>query len=189
MEGLVWVNENLHGSAAFNNFVSFFTSLGDGGYIWLIIAAVLLCFKKTRVSALVMMISLAVGAIINDTILKEIFARPRPFSVNEDFKVFIESVGYELPSGFSFPSGHTFSSFNCAVVLTLFNKKMGYFTIPLAALIGLSRIFMCVHYPTDVLAGAVCGILTALAVYALYLLVVRKIVAFKRNKVRKGARL
>lgn len=189
MEGLVWVNENLHGNAAFNNFVSFFTSLGDGGYIWLIIAAVLLCFKKTRVSALVMMISLAVGAIINDTILKEIFARPRPFSVNEDFKVFIESVGYELPSGFSFPSGHTFSSFNCAVVLTLFNKKMGYFTIPIASLIGFSRIFMCVHYPTDVLAGAVCGILTALAVYALYLLVVRKIVAFKRNKVRKGARL
>lgn len=189
MEGLVWVNENLHGNAAFNNFVGFFTSLGDGGYIWLIIAAVLLCFKKTRVSALVMMISLAVGAIINDTILKEIFARPRPFSVNEDFKIFIESVGYELPSGFSFPSGHTFSSFNCAVVLTLFNKKMGYFTIPLATLIGLSRIFMCVHYPTDVLAGAVCGILTALAVYALYLLVVRKIVAFKRNKVRRGARL
>lgn len=186
MEGLIWINEHLHGSMIVNNIVKFITMLGDDGLIWIVLGVCFLLFKKTRKSGFVMLISLAVGFVLNDFVLKVIISRPRPFAVNEDILAFIESVGYDLPSGYSFPSGHAYSAFNCAVILMLFNKKNGYYALPLAILISLSRIFMCVHYPTDVLAGAVLGIITALIVYAVYKRICKSIVASKRKKIRQS---
>lgn len=184
MEGLIWIHENLHGFDWLNKVVKFITALGDTAIIWIALAVFMLFFKNTRRASIVMLISLAIGYIINDFVLKNIFERVRPFDENNEFKVFLENIGMELPSGFSFPSGHTFSSFNCAVVLMCFNKKFGYFTLPLASIIAMSRIYLCVHYPTDVLVGAILGIVTALIVYYTYKVVLRMIKKYKREYVR-----
>ncbi len=185
MEGLVFVFNNLHSSGFFNSLMKFITLLGDGGFVWLVFAGVLLCFKKTRTCAVVMLSSLLVGYIINDFVLKLIFSRPRPFAVHPEFADFIKGMGIGLPSGYSFPSGHAFSSFNCAMIICLFHKKIGIGAMALAVLIGLSRIFFCVHYPTDVLAGAILGICVAVAVYVSYMGILRAIRKEKRKEIRR----
>jgi len=185
MEGLIWVNQNLHSNVLFNHIVKIITLLGDMGIIWIALAICLLCFKKTRLSAVVMLVSLAVGFLINDFVLKQLFNRPRPFEVNGEFVTFLNSIKLPLPFGNSFPSGHTFSSFNCATILTCFSKKSGWLVYPLASAIALSRIFLCVHYPTDVLVGAILGVLTAIAVYAIYKKVCAILKAKQRQKVRQ----
>lgn len=184
MEGLIWVNNNLHSSSFLTGMAKFFSFLGDAGIIWLTLSCILLCFKKTRRGAIAMLISLAIGHFLNDNVLKVIFQRTRPFDANPAFREFLSSIDYAIPGGYSFPSGHTFSSFNCAVILMLYNKKMGYLTLPLASMIGLSRIYLCVHYPTDVLAGAIIGSLVALSVYCLDKFISKKIVSYKRGKIR-----
>ena len=184
MEGLIWVHQNLHGSNVFNQIVKFITLLGDGGILWIAIAVCLLFFKKTRVGAIVMLASLAVGFVFNDFVLKNIFNRARPFEEYSVCADFIKSLGMDLPAGNSFPSGHSYSAFNCAVVLALFNKKLGKITIPVALIIALSRIFLCVHYPTDVLVGSILGILTAVMSFAIYKFIIKKIHSKNRQKIR-----
>jgi len=184
MEGLVWVHNTFHQCGWLNETVKVITSLGDTAMVWIAIAVVMLFFRKTRNAAIVMLISLAIGYIVNDFVLKNIFERIRPFNENMDFKIFLESINMELPSGFSFPSGHTFSSFNCAIILMCFNKKFGYFALPLASLIALSRIYLCVHYPTDVLAGVILGAVTALLVFYAYKVVMKIIKKYKREFIR-----
>ncbi len=184
MEGLIWLHNTFHQIDWLNSLAKFFTMLGDIGFIWILLALVLMIFKKTRTGGFVMLVSLGFGYVLNDLILKNIFERVRPFNECEELKEFILNLGIKLPTSNSFPSGHSFSSFNCAVVLMLFNKKLGYLTIPLASLIALSRIYLCVHYPTDVLAGIILGIITAICVYAVYKYVIRKIKKQKRETVR-----
>lgn len=184
MEGLVWVHNNLHSSGFVNSLMKFITFLGEWGVLWIFIGICLLFFKKTRTSAIVMFVSLAVGFVFNDFVLKNIFGRPRPFEEYSAFAEFIKSIGMDLPSGNSFPSGHSYSAFNCAVVLTIFHKKAGYVLIPTAFMIAISRVFLCVHYPTDILAGMILGILTAVVSFTVYKLILKKIDARKRNKIR-----
>lgn len=184
MEGLIYISENLHGSKFFNIFFKTVTYLGEMGVFWIVLGLVLLIFKKSRTSGFVMLISLLIGFVLNDFVLKNLFVRDRPFIVNENMAKFLENINYELPSGYSMPSGHAFSSFNCAVLLTLFNKKCGKVLIPIAFLIAVSRIFLCVHYPSDVLVGMLLGIFTAVIVFVIHKIIVRKIKIYKRQRVR-----
>ena len=92
----------------------------------------------------------------------------------------------DLPSGNSFPSGHSYSAFNCAVVLTIFHKKAGYVLIPTSFLIAISRVFLCVHYPTDILAGMLLGILTAVVSFTVYKLIIKKIDAICVKELKDG---
>ena len=185
MEGLIYIFKNWHSSGFLNNFFKIVTTLGDAGIFWIVLGLVFLSFKKTRICGIVMFVSLGIGFVLNDFVLKSIIARPRPFEANPEFKKFILSIGMDLPSGFSMPSGHAYSSFNCATIITLFLKKKGAFSYIIAFLIAFSRIFMCVHYPTDVLLGAVLGILTATICYVVYRAVMKKIKFCEREKVRK----
>ena len=186
MEGLVWLHQNLHSNSAVNEFVKFITRLGDTGFIWIVLGLIFLIFKKTRHTGIILFISLAVGFVLNDFVLKTIFNRARPFEVNNEFKQFIESLGMELPSGKSFPSGHSYSSLNCAMVITLMHKKWGWTSLFLGFAIALSRIFLLVHYPTDVLAGIILGIITAVCMVLVYKKILRVLEARKRQKVLKG---
>ena len=93
-------------------------------------------------------VTTAVGILI----LKPSFARPRPFNFNPSVKIPIE-----LPRDFSFPSGHTASAFAATAVLLVFNKKAGIVAFLTAALIAFSRLYLYVHYPTDVLGGMILG--------------------------------
>ena len=130
------------------------TFLGNGGFIWVLTAIILLFFKKYRKGGIAILIALAFGAILGSFVLKPLIARPRPFHSMEELSLLIKS-----PTGFSFPSGHTMSSFSAAYILNYINKKFGYFAIPLAILIAFSRLYLYVHFPSDILAGAILGTL------------------------------
>ena len=133
----------------------FITSLGNGGMIWIAATILLLIPKKTRKVGIMSGVALLGSLIINNHIIKNIVQRPRPFVTFTDLRILIPT-----PSEFSFPSGHTASSFAAAgVFYSNLPKKFGVPAVILAGLIGLSRLYVGVHYPTDVIAGIVMGIL------------------------------
>ena len=133
----------------------FITSLGNGGMIWIAATILLLIPKKTRKVGIMSGVALLGSLIINNHIIKNIVQRPRPFVTFTDLQILIPT-----PSEFSFPSGHTASSFAAAgVFYSNLPKKFGVPAVILAGLIGLSRLYLGVHYPTDVIAGIVMGIL------------------------------
>ena len=140
----------------------FFTRLGDGGFIWILLALILLCFKKTRHCGLVMGGAMLLGLIFANGLIKNLVNRPRPCDLNDLIALLIPR-----PNESSFPSGHTTSSFAAAAVIFHFSRKWSiaaYFT---ACMIAFSRMYLYVHFPTDVLAGMLLG--TFFALIALYL--------------------
>lgn len=159
---LEWINNNLHGSGFINQVVRFITYLGEAGIAWLILGVVLVFFKKTRRCGLLLIAGYCATGLINHFILKNIINRPRPFTESEELAEFIRSIGMSLPTSSSFPSGHTAVSITSAVIITMCFKGKGAWSFVPATLISLSRIFLCVHYPTDVLGGAVMGALVAI---------------------------
>ena len=138
-----------------DNIMIFITSLGNGGLIWIAATIALLIPKKTRKAGVVSAVALLGSLIINNNIVKNIVQRPRPFVTFTDLQIIIPT-----PSEFSFPSGHTSSSFAAAAVFYRhLPKKLGIPSVILAGLIGFSRLYVGVHYPTDVIAGVLMGIL------------------------------
>lgn len=175
---LEWIHANWHQSAVFSQIMKYITVLGNAGMIWIAIGIVLLFFRKTRRGGFVMLISLAIGFLLNDIVIKPLVARPRPFEEDLTFCAFLDEIGLKAPSGYSFPSGHSFSSLNCAVILTYFFKRKGLPAMFLALLIAFSRAFVLVHYPSDILMGLIFGALTAFSVIAVY----RKIEKKRKKK-------
>ena len=127
------------------------TSLGEAGIGWIVLSLVLLCFKKTRRTGGLVLIAMTVTLLFGELTLKNIICRLRPCNVFTNFPML--------------PSGHTSSSFAAALILTLRHKKVGWLAYIPAVLIAFSRIFLFVHYPTDVLAGILLGTLAALLTY------------------------
>lgn len=179
---LTWINDNLHNVPFINYLFKYITLLGEYGLIWIILATTMFFFKKTRKCSIYIFVALFGSLVINDFILKNIFARPRPFTVNEDLKTFIESIGLSLPTSFSFPSGHSFSSFACATMITCVLKKKGVYTYIPATLIAISRCFIGVHYLSDVLCGMLLGCLIAIGLYYLCELLLKKYFKFLEKK-------
>lgn len=134
------------------------TTSGNGGIIWIILCVILICFKKTRWIGIAAAISLALVGILNNEIIKPIVERPRPF-LQQELELLIAA-----PGGFSFPSGHTSSSFAVATAVFLKNKKIGIPALIFAALVGFSRLYFFVHFPSDVFVGMLEGIFVAIAV-------------------------
>lgn len=137
----------------------FITSLGDDGILWLAIGVVCLFFKKHRKMGLQLLLSMLCTFILGNLILKNIFARPRPCDIDTAVTLLLSR-----PHGHSFPSGHSINSMVAAVALFLNNKKIGIPAVIIAALIGFSRMYLFVHFPTDVLGGFLIAVLVALAV-------------------------
>ena len=155
---LLWIQEYIR-----NDFLTpifkFITHLGDEGYVWIAIAVLLLFVKNYRKVGLMVGGSLLGSLLFNNMIVKNIVARPRPYRMMEELTILIPE-----PGEYSFPSGHTSSSFAAGVVLYLMlPKKYGIPAMVLAFLIGISRLYVGVHYPTDVLGGMVMGTLLAVA--------------------------
>ena len=143
-------------------FMKFVTFLGNGGWFWILCAVVLLAIPKTRKTGYAAVLSLIFGVIVTNLLLKNIVARPRPFTEVEGLIPLIAK-----PTDFSFPSGHTTASFAVALVmLRMLPKKYGIPAVILAALVAVSRLYLGVHYPTDVLAGFVVALVgSTLAVW------------------------
>ena len=138
---------------------AFITHLGDAGAIWITIGVVMLFFKKYRKCGIAVLLSLALCAIITSGVIKPLAGRLRPFQIR-DIVPYIAP-----PGGFSFPSGHTSSSFTAATAIFLYRKKEGAVAYVLAALIAFSRLYFYVHFPSDVLVGGVLGVLCAILVH------------------------
>lgn len=137
--------------------------LGNGGIIWLAIAAVMLLKEKYRKQGFVLLIGLAVGFVLGNLFLKNLIARPRPNWINMQIDLLIDN-----PLDFSFPSGHTLSSFVAAILISMDNHKIGYAAIPFAVFMALSRLYLYVHYPSDVLAAVVLAFVIAMVVHRLF---------------------
>lgn len=134
------------------------TLLGDAGIFWIAVAVVLLFFPKTRKIGLGMGAALILGLLVCNLTLKPLVARIRPYDyLLENYGVQIRLL-IEAQHDFSFPSGHTIASFEAATVLMIHNKKAGTAAIILACLIAFSRLYLYVHYPTDVIASVILGI-------------------------------
>lgn len=129
------------------------TLLGNGGAIWLVAAFAMLITKKYRKYGAFMLAGLALGVLAGNLIMKPLIARPRPCWIDESVALLITN-----PTDYSFPSGHTLSSVIGATVLTKANPRFGLAAVPLAALIAFSRLYLYVHYPSDILGAAVLGI-------------------------------
>lgn len=149
---LFWIQEHLR-CAFLDVVLPFLTTICNNGEIWIAGAIVLLFFKKYRRYGVFLLVALLLGSLIGNEIIKPLVARVRPCNSVSMLPDMLVSV----PSSFSFPSGHTVSSAVGATVLTRANKKFGFAAIPVAALIAFSRLYVFVHFPTDVLAGAILG--------------------------------
>ncbi|HCR83150.1 phosphatase PAP2 family protein [Muricomes intestini] len=137
----------------------FITSLGNKGWFWLAVSALMLIPRRTRKIGIMALLALSIGFLITNLALKNLVARIRPYETVEGLKLLIARQ-----SDFSFPSGHACASFAAAsVYFRKLPQKWGISAVVLAALIAFSRLYVGVHYPTDVLAGAVIGIWAAWA--------------------------
>ncbi|MDD3048414.1 MAG: phosphatase PAP2 family protein [Bacilli bacterium] len=167
MSILEFIRDTL-GGLFLDNLMPIITTLASGGMIWIVIGVMLLITKKYRKYGIILFIAMILCSIIGSFILKPLFERPRPFDLNY-IKLLIAP-----PTDYSFPSGHTMISFAAAMVIFYANKKMGIGALLLAFLIGVSRLYLFVHYPSDVIVGAVLGILIGILSVKTFLKIIDK---------------
>lgn len=155
-----------------------FTYLGEAGAMWIVLSIVLAIFAKTRKTGFTMMLSMIITVIVGNVILKNCFARFRPcwtivgFSDGSFFngEEFFNSIKYHvsIPNDYSFPSGHTMNGITasmCILFCTIKNKKnilLGVGSVVLACIIAFSRMYLLVHWPTDIMVGALVGLIFAI---------------------------
>jgi len=140
----------------------FLSRIAENGEVWILIAVILICIPKTRRCGVTMGLALLIMLITGNLILKNIIARTRPCYIDQTIKMLVDR-----PLSYSFPSGHTFSSFAEAFTIWIYNKRAGAVALVLASGIAFSRMYLFVHYPTDILGGVVCGLLVAIISYRL----------------------
>ena len=134
------------------------SKLGNGGIIWLVLSWLLCVFPKYRKAGVTMLTALALDVLLCNVMLKPLVGRMRPFTVNTGMELLINA-----PKDFSFPSGHTAASFAAAFALLFVKNKLWIPSMILASLIAFSRLYLYVHYPTDVLAGILLGLIVSVA--------------------------
>lgn len=134
------------------------SKLGNGGIIWLVLSGLLCVFPKYRKAGVTMLTALALDVLLCNVMLKPLVGRMRPFTVNTGMELLINA-----PKDFSFPSGHTAASFAAAFALLFVKNKLWIPSMILASLIAFSRLYLYVHYPTDVLAGILLGLIVGVA--------------------------
>jgi len=143
----------------FTPFMELISFFGDGGICLIAVAVVLIIFKKTRRFGTAMLLGLAIGALFTNLWLKVVIARPRPYTnAGTVFEQLWMVMGQHVESDKSFPSGHTTAAFAAMVPLFILgNKKISWTALVFGVLMGISRIYLAVHYPSDVLGGIVVG--------------------------------
>ena len=134
----------------------FFSTLGNGGFMWIVAGVVLLVFPRTRKCGMHVLLSMAVTYLLGNLLLKNLIARLRPFVVDTSVNLLIP-----YPSEYSFPSGHTSNGFAAAVSIYMCYRKTGMAALLVAGIIAFSRMYLFVHYPTDILGGILLGIFDA----------------------------
>ena len=154
---LLWLQDNLRNPILDSIFV-FITTLGNAGIIWALIAIILLIVKATRKAGVCCITAGLAILILNEGLIKHLINRARPFTQVEGLTILIKA-----PGSSSFPSGHTATSFAATtVMLLMLPKKYSIPALILASSIAFSRLYVGVHYPTDVLGGLIMGVIYGL---------------------------
>lgn len=143
--------------------MAFFSYIGESGAIWIASSLVMLFFKRTRAMGVMVLAAMSAGYLIGEIGIKNIVCRPRPFVGCSGIVLNISP-----PSGYSFPSGHTCSSFAAATVMIACDKRFGISAVVLAALIAFSRLYNYVHFTSDVLCGMLLGVMCAVITVILF---------------------
>ena len=158
---LYWIQANLR-CGFLDWLMPKLTLLGEGGAIWIAAALVLLALRRHRRAGLILAAGLICSLLLGNLLLKPLVARPRPCWLDPAVELLIR-----IPGDYSFPSGHSLSAFIAATVLLRQDKRMGIPALVLAALLAFSRLYLFVHFPSDVLAGVLLGIAVGLGVSCL----------------------
>lgn len=158
---LKFVIENFHNDTV-TAIMRFITGLGNFGFIWILTAAVFIIIPKTRKTGFTMAVSLIIILITVNVILKPLIGRARPFEIDSDI---LKNILISLPADGSFPSGHTAAAFGAATAAFCCNKRIGSILYIMAALMGVSRLYFAVHFPTDVIGGIVIGVAAGIISY------------------------
>ncbi len=153
-----------------NKIELFITTLGDNGILWILITLLMLIFCKKKKGATTAVFALGFSVLICNLILKNAVARPRPCWISDMYEQLVE-----IPDDFSFPSGHTSAAFSFTFAILPYYKKQGIAALVLSILIALSRLYLFVHWPTDVLFGVLLGIADGLVAYILVNFISKKI--------------
>ena len=157
---LDWIQSTMQ-CAFLDKVMPLITVLGDGGAFWIACAVLMMLLKKYRKAGFSAALALIFGLLICNLYLKPTVARIRPYDFQEQMGVLINLL-IEKEHSLSFPSGHTIASFEAATAILLRHKKLGTAAMILAILIAFSRMYLYVHYPTDVIASVFLGIGLAL---------------------------
>lgn len=168
-------------SAAMNIVAEFITFFGGSSFVipMAVAGAIMIPFKKTRKFGMAVLFAVLVGTLLTNLVMKPLFARPRPYIYYADNPVFMswhEFAGGHLESEKSFPSGHTTAAFELgvAIFLVMKNKKIAWIFPVFSALVGLSRIYLMVHYVTDVIGGVFVGVFAGIMGYLIMKAIIEK---------------
>jgi len=192
---LNWIQDHMR-SGFMDKLMSFITHLGDGGVFWIIVTLLLFIPKRTRKYAHVSALALIFCVLGGNLLLKNVIARQRPFWINnfnplarigytekDGIRTYLQTHNkttdtiaegrtlikllIKAPNDYCFPSGHTQASFAAATSIFMWNRKYGIPALVLAALVAFSRMYLYVHYPTDILGGIFFGLLYAFLALAI----------------------
>lgn len=152
---LLWIQDTLR-CAFLDPVLTVYTKLGNAGLLWIVLSLVMLCFPKTRRAGFVSLVAMLLGLLCTNVVLKHLVGRTRPWLVVEGLVPLVAE-----PDPNSFPSGHTCAAFAAASAWwrTLPRRWMRVTGVVLAALMAFSRLYVGVHFPSDVLAGLAVGLL------------------------------
>ena len=146
-----------------NKIMIFLSTIGNAGICWIFLSLTLSVIPRTRKCGITMLCAMALTFLTGNIILKNLIARQRPCAVDTSVALLIP-----FPSEYSFPSGHTSNGITASVTLFLYYKKAGVIAILAALMIAFSRLYLFVHYPTDILGGIILGIIDACVIYYIF---------------------
>ena len=168
-------------SAFMNVVAEFITFFGGSAFVipMAVAGAIMIPFKKTRKFGMAVLFAVLVGTLLTNLVMKPLFARPRPYIYYADNPIFMswhQFAGSHIESEKSFPSGHTTAAFELgiAIFLVMKNKKIAWIFPVFSALIGLSRIYLMVHYVTDVIGGVFVGVFAGIMGYLIMTAIMKK---------------
>lgn len=182
---LNWIQEHI-ANPFFDVFFSLITHLGDAGIFWIAIAVAMLFFKQTRKTGITIGVALILGLILGNGVLKNVIGRVRPYDLDGAYGSIktVKDLLVGQPGDKSFPSGHTLASFEAGLVLLVRDKRFGIPAIIIAALVAFSRLYLYLHFPTDILGGILLAALNTFLAVLIVDFVYKKYIDSKKLSVK-----